>query len=71
MAPDSGKHGTATTTDLLGSARATIRGTVAGVVSASGKLTFAFKGKSVNWSRPRDCRTIYSIAEARAENGDK
>jgi hypothetical protein len=46
-APDSGKHGTATTTDLLGSARATIRGTLTGAVSAAGKLSVAFKGKSV------------------------
>jgi hypothetical protein len=45
--PDSGKHGTATTTDLLGSARATVRGTLTGTVSASGKLGIAFKGKSV------------------------
>ena len=45
--PVSPKHGTASTSDLIGSARATIRGTVTGAVSAAGKLSFAFKGKSV------------------------
>ncbi len=46
--PVSPKHGTASTSDLIGSARATIRGTVTGAVSAAGKLSFSFQGKSVS-----------------------
>jgi hypothetical protein len=38
-------HGTAQSQDVLGSAVATSRGTLAGAVSASGALTLSFKGK--------------------------
>jgi hypothetical protein len=39
-------HGTATSQDLVASARATFRGTLAGAVSATGSLSLSFKGKT-------------------------
>ncbi|MEI8105372.1 MAG: hypothetical protein WCH31_05990 [Actinomycetes bacterium] len=40
-------HGTATSTDFVGSKKVPFRGTLAGAVSTSGKLSLAFHGKAV------------------------
>jgi hypothetical protein len=43
----SGTHSTSSSQDVVGSALVTFRGTLTGAVSAAGRLTLAYKGKSV------------------------
>ena len=44
----SSKNGKASSTDVVGSARAAVRGTILGTVSAAGKLTLTSGGKTVS-----------------------
>jgi hypothetical protein len=48
----SGAAGKPTSNDIVGSGIAPFRGTLAGVVSASGRLTVAFNGKSIKTLKP-------------------
>jgi len=50
--PSSGKRSTVENKSIVGSKKVPFRGTLTGAVSAAGRLTVAYKGKSVNTLKP-------------------
>jgi hypothetical protein len=62
-----GKHSTVSSQDLVGSGSMPFRGTLTGAVSAAGRLTIAYKGKSV--SNLKAGRYVVSITDRSSTSG--
>jgi hypothetical protein len=65
--PASGPHSTVSSQDLVGSGVVPFRGTLAGGVSAAGRLTISYNGKSV--SRLKKGRYTIAVADQSSTNG--
>ena len=63
----SSKHTTVSSTSLVGSGVLPFRGTLTGAVSAAGRLTVAFKGKSIATLKPGEYKI--SVTDQSSTNG--